>query len=140
MFLLCEHSKGQLSEWHPYIASLPQQYSIPVYFCNHTLLLLPKPVYLFAKRQCDSIKHSFSQLQTLLSKLQATDPSFKNILNYELYKWAWSSVNTRCVFMECLDETCDRPLCTYHLALAPFLDLLNHSIDVQVINVLDFSN
>lgn len=131
VFLMCERVKGEASEWNPYIMSLPEKYTIPLYFCDHTLRTLPKPISSLANSQCDNVKNSFSQLEHLLTKLQTDLPVFKDALEYELYKWAWSSVNTRCIFMECLDS-CSGVQCTYHLALAPFLDLLNHSVAVQV--------
>lgn len=129
-----ERAQGKSSEWYPYISSLPQEYSIPVYFCDHLLSRLPQPIYKSAKTQQDNVKTSYSNLKPVFIELETAHPAFRDILNFQLYKWAWSSVNTRCIFMECLDS-CPGSHCTYHLALAPFLDLLNHNVDIQV-NIL----
>lgn len=128
---MCEHSKGKSSEWYPYISSLPQEYSIPVYFCNHSMNSLPKPLNKAAKIQQDSVEMSFKQLEPVFTALQTEHLAFKDLLTFRLFKWAWSSVNTRCIFMKCL-KSCPGSECSYHLALAPFLDLLNHNIDAQV--------
>lgn len=128
---MCELTKGEASDWYPYISSLPQKYSIPVYFCQHLLDSLPRPIKTAAILQCNSVKNSFNKFEKLFSELQDIFPVFKDCLNYEHFKWAWSTVNTRCIFMKCLED-CPSDQCTYHLALAPFLDLLNHSVDVQV--------
>ena len=55
-------------------------------------------------------------------------------MNYSYYVWAWSTVNTRGVYMT-------QPMSDYisrdeedHYALAPYLDLLNHSSEAQVPN------
>ena len=59
-------------------------------------------------------------------------PELFDVMNYNNYVWAWSAVNTRCVYMK-------QPASEYisqeeenHYALAPYLDLLNHSSDAQV--------
>ena len=60
-------------------------------------------------------------------------------MNYESFAWAWSTVNTRSVFMEqppspfisCKEED--------HYALAPLLDLLNHSTEAQVTITLPYN-
>ncbi|ELW67864.1 SET domain-containing protein 4 [Tupaia chinensis] len=54
-----------------------------------------------------------------------------NVFSYSALLWAWCTVNTRAVYLrhrqrECLSAEPD----TY--ALAPYLDLLNHSPNVQV--------
>ena len=131
---MCELARGETSNWHPYISSLPKKYSIPIYLCQHLLNTLPSPIKRLAISQCDSVKNSFKKLEKLFYKLESIFPVFKDSLSYEHFKWAWSTVNTRCIFMKCLDD-CPGELCTYHLALAPFLDLLNHSVDVQVMLV-----
>ena len=67
---------------------------------------------------------------------QCGNPKFKGCspqaVTPDLYRWAWSSVNTRCVYMQ---QTCNpwiRNPEQDRMALAPFLDLLNHSAQVQV--------
>lgn len=137
---MCEKAKGKSSEWFPYIASLPQTYTIPVYFCQHAFTVMPKHVYTLAMKQCECVKNSFSQLSQLLTELKNMHSFFNESNDYELYKWAWSSVNTRSIYIECGDKDCCGKLCTYHLALAPYLDLLNHSANVQVSYFMVFIN
>lgn len=72
-----------------------------------------------------SSRDFFSSLQPLFE--EATD----SVFSYSALLWAWCTVNTRAVYLrtrrrDCLSlepDTC---------ALAPYLDLLNHSPNVQV--------
>ncbi|KFM82051.1 SET domain-containing protein 4, partial [Stegodyphus mimosarum] len=132
VFLICEKFKGVSSDWCHYIETLPKTYSIPAYLNQHSLSVIPEFLIGQALDQVMLCKNSYEQLKLLLQNLEASCHLFKGALDFDVYKWAWCSVNTRCIFIDCDKNHCIGKLCTYHLALAPFLDLLNHSAHVQV--------
>lgn len=97
-----------------------------------------------------NITHLFCKLPDLLSyfslpfrfsvafdKIKAfvteSVPLYEDLFSELDVRWAWSTVNTRSVYL----ETASHPLLLLdpeesNVALAPFLDLLNHSDSAQV--------
>ena len=120
--------------WTPYINSLPEKfdiisgtdeaYSYPDFICNQ--LVAQYKLMMDACSKIDSVFQNLPCTVTLLS---------------EEITWAYMAVNTRCVHLE-LNEVCtfletnDKGNC----ALAPFLDLLNHSFNADVNVRLDESD
>ena len=78
-------------------------------------------------------KH-FRRLQDLFRHIEATRQGAVGAFTLSSFKWAWTSVSTRCVYMRPSDFTAggSEDNC---IALAPLLDLLNHSANVQVISL-----
>ena len=118
VFLLRELDRGTQSFWCPYLKTLPGSYSVP-FFCDSLHLdLMPK----YVKEKC-----------LLQQKMVASAyEKIRSVLNLELefgrFAWAWFSVNTRAVFYNLgVDRSSEN-----NLALAPFLDMFNHSGDVAV--------
>ena len=132
VFLIFEQQRGSLSPWKHYIDVLPSSYNNTLHWTDPQLCLLPKDVQTEANHQIQTVRDSYSFLQKyFISNMEKEWPALKGVLTWDKFAWAWSSVNTRCVFM--------RHKQTSHLsneednyALAPFLDLLNHSATVQV--------
>ncbi|KAJ1975904.1 hypothetical protein H4R35_002934 [Dimargaris xerosporica] len=95
----------------------------------------------------------FDMAQALWRQKQVMDDGFRSmthtlvpLLRQELpfadWCWAWMAVNTRCISLHSSSGTIARdgskPATTKDsIALAPLLDLLNHSQDVQVDTVYD---
>ena len=76
------------------------------------------------------MKNSFAKLSDF-SKSKWTE--FHKILSFKTFVWAWYVINTRSVYFkqeksEFLSSSEEED----HLALAPFLDLLNHSTKANV--------
>lgn len=128
-----QKSLGDSSDWGPYITSLPQTYSIPAFYGSCCLNAMPQLMYEQSLKQVKAVEESFIELIPLLKSMEEELPSLHGFLCQDLYKWAWCTVNTRCVYMECSRSDCVGRTCSFHLALAPFLDLLNHSTKVQVV-------
>jgi len=136
-FLMYEHHHGMKSPWHAYIDTLPQNYSTPVYWSAEVLSSLPSDISEDARLLVDKITKNFSRLQDLFSHIETMlGDGLDGAFTFSRYKWAWTSVSTRCVYMRppafvdgSSDDNC--------IALAPLLDLLNHSSDVQV-RLFDF--
>jgi hypothetical protein len=136
-FLVWEKHLGHDSVWEPYLNSVPVEYSIPLFCSNEELDILPsillEPILIHKQKVIDT----FSDLDKILSMHSGTcwhcSESVRSIFKCEQYWWAWSTVNTRCVYLDeqvlshslrIQDKSC--------LALAPFLDMFNHSSDADV--------
>ncbi|ELU17670.1 hypothetical protein CAPTEDRAFT_97123, partial [Capitella teleta] len=133
IFLLCERNKGCSSFWKPYVDILPSSYTDILHWTSKEMDLLPK----FTKRRaCDlrlKAEESFNRLcNGFLPLLVRQMPQFNGAFTWDLFKWAWSSVNTRCVYMSQPQNSVLSPDEEDKSALAPFLDLLNHTVDVEV--------
>ncbi|XP_039889985.1 SET domain-containing protein 4 [Simochromis diagramma] len=131
IFLVCERHRGEASDWFPYINVLPTVYTCPAYFSDDVMALLPASVRRRALEQREAVKEMHSTNQEFFRSLQPvlSQPT-ADVLTYEALRWAWSSVNTRTVFMSHASSSFLSGPDNY--ALAPFLDLLNHRPDVQV--------
>lgn len=94
--------------------------------------LLPGPLRAKAEEQRARVQDLFASSRDFFSTLQPLfAESVESIFSYHAFLWAWCTVNTRAVYLksrrqECLSSEPDT------CALAPFLDLLNHSPHVQV--------
>ena len=133
IFVICEQQSGSLSTWKPYIDVLPSTYSNPLHWSACEINLLPRCIRHKANNQVQSTKDSYTCLKAeLLPKLELDNPLLKGVITWAKFAWAWSSVNTRCVYMVQRRSEHLNTAEEDHYALAPFLDLLNHSANVQV--------
>uniref|UniRef100_A0A8C8ZJG9 SET domain containing 4 n=1 Tax=Prolemur simus TaxID=1328070 RepID=A0A8C8ZJG9_PROSS len=131
-FLVSEKHAGDQSPWKPYLDILPKAYTCPVCLEPEVVNLLPKPLKAKAEEQRVHVQQFFASSRDFFSSLQPLfGEAVDSIFSYSAILWAWCTVNTRAVYLrprrqECLSaepDTC---------ALAPYLDLLNHSSHVQV--------
>jgi len=126
LWLLKEKSLGSNSKFLSYIDSLPTSYTNP-YFCSQQEKL-HLPQYLFKKVQ-DQECQVTQNYERIKGKCESLSWSLKE------WEWAWFTVNTRAVFLE-FDPRFERKQAKIDsdncLALVPYLDLLNHSSEVEV--------
>lgn len=131
-FLIVEKYAHKKSLWKPYLDLLPDVYTCPVCLEEDIVNLFPEPLRRKAHEQRCLIqdlylssKHFFFSLQPLFPK------KVESVFNYEAFRWAWCTINTRTVYMKHSQKACfSNEPDTY--ALAPYLDLLNHNPNVQV--------
>lgn len=124
MFLIWEQHKHSVSPWFPYINLLPPFFSTPAYFTQTELTYLPKSVRLKATEELDRLQNTFMEVKHFSRRYWN---EFDNVLTFDRYHWAWYVINTRSVFYQTGQSeylSTDEPDV---MALAPFLDLLNHS-------------
>jgi len=113
---------NQEDGWKPYLHSLPQDYSLPLFYSESEIEALPPYIKTTVDKQTAALTDSFSALLPFFPSLQ-----------FQRYSWGFATVNTRAVFLkkdprdDGEGEEGDDAL-----ALVPFLDLLNHSDDVSV--------
>ncbi|CAL9687738.1 unnamed protein product [Knipowitschia caucasica] len=132
VFLVLERHRSPFSEWYPYIDVLPATYTCPVYFADDVIELLPSLVQRQALEQRTLVQELHASNQPFFKWLQplVVEP-VEEVFTFEALRWAWCTVNTRSVFMP--HAPCQFLSGQDVCALAPFLDLLNHRPDVQVL-------
>lgn len=138
VFLIHEkYINNKTSPWFEYISTLPESFNTCVECTENEINLLPDNLqsYILDIR----LKHSksFKNLQHALKNTE-----FNDFLTFEIFNWCFWTVNTRAVYVDpkqiqalpqdeitpFYKETnflIDEP----NMALAPFLDLFNHSVD-----------
>lgn len=133
-FLVAEKHAGDCSPWKPYLEVLPKAYTCPVCLEPEVVNLLPKPLKAKAREQRIRVQEFFTSARDFFSSLQPLfSEAVESIFSYSALQWAWCTVNTRAVYRKSWQRPCfsaEPDTC----ALAPYLDLLNHSPDVQVRN------
>ncbi|NXI38803.1 SETD4 protein, partial [Galbula dea] len=131
-FLIAEKHAGEDSLWKPYLDVLPKTYTCCVCLEQDVVSLLPEPLRKKAQEQKAMVQELYMSSKAFFSSLQ---PLFAentgNIFNYSALEWAWCTVNTRTIYMKQSQRECFS-LEPDVYALAPYLDLLNHSPNVQV--------
>ncbi|XP_054432041.1 SET domain-containing protein 4 [Pteronotus mesoamericanus] len=131
-FLVAERHAGDRSPWKPYLEILPKAYTCPVCLEPEVVDLLPGPLKAKAREQRAHVQELFASSRAFFSSLQPLFPvPVESIFSYSAFLWAWGTVNTRAVYLERGRRPCfsaEPDTC----ALAPYLDLLNHSPTVQV--------
>ena len=100
------------SEWTEYLESLPTTYDVPFFSSELEIQALPNYLKEKVKDQRNQVKAQFLECLQFLPDLK-----------FSQFAWAFFTVNTRAVFHK---DGWD------NLALVPFLDMFNHSPDVEV--------
>ncbi|XP_077049153.1 SET domain-containing protein 4 isoform X2 [Agelaius phoeniceus] len=131
-FLIAEKHAGEKSPWKPYLDVLPKTYTCPACMEPDVINLLPKPLKKKAQEQKMMIQELFRSSKAFFSSLQPLfTESTGTIFNFSALEWAWCTINTRTIYMKHPHRDCFS-LEPDVYALAPYLDLLNHSPNVQV--------
>ncbi|XP_005375769.1 PREDICTED: SET domain-containing protein 4 isoform X2 [Chinchilla lanigera] len=131
-FLVSQRHAGEQSVWKPYLDVLPKSYTCPVCLEPEVANLLPEPLKTKAEEQRTSVQEFFASSRDFFSSLQPLfEEAIDTVFSYSALLWAWCTVNTRAVYLRARRRAClssEPDTC----ALAPYLDLLNHSPSVQV--------
>ncbi|XP_054556264.1 SET domain-containing protein 4 isoform X2 [Talpa occidentalis] len=131
-FLVSERHAGDRSLWKPYLDILPKAYTCPVCWEPQVVSLLPAPLRAGAEEQRARVQRLFTSSRDFFFSLQPLfAEAVEGIFSYRALRWAWCTVNTRAVYV----KHRQRPGCSAEpdtCALAPYLDLLNHSPHAQV--------
>ncbi|XP_039770522.1 SET domain-containing protein 4 isoform X2 [Ornithorhynchus anatinus] len=131
-FLIAEKQAGARSLWQPYLGVLPQAYTCPVGLDAAVLSLLPQPLGRRAREQRTAVRELFAASRAFFSSLQPLfSEDIERVFTLDALGWAWCTVNTRTVYMEHAQRDCFSAEADIY-ALAPYLDLLNHSPGAQV--------
>ncbi|XP_054264747.1 SET domain-containing protein 4 [Macrosteles quadrilineatus] len=135
--LALETHLGKESFWVKYIGSLPQNIATPVFTSSAEIDVLPIEV----TSQVNSFKVNIGLLfQELVESFSPNDKcphcdiSVFKIFTFDSFIWAWFIINSRAVYI-CPERNSDHQLKLSDsncLALAPYLDMFNHSNDAKV--------
>ncbi|XP_075164449.1 SET domain-containing protein 4 [Haematobia irritans] len=127
-YVLYQSSLGENSRFRPYLKSLPKYFTTP-YFCPVSeLKCLPENILERTVEQNRMIKESYTNLKLVLEL-----DDFERNFSLQQFRWSYFVVNTRSVYVfgkqirseKLYFQSLIRDDC--NLALAPFLDLFNHS-------------
>ena len=138
VFILYEKHRGESSFWYPYISTLPRSFSTPAYFNDVELNALPSSLSEQCTTQINTVHESYEELKgSLESCTGILEKTFLDNLTFDEFKWAWFVVNTRSVYKAGKVVTSMVAMGTSPIenayALAPVLDLLNHTDTAEVI-------
>lgn len=127
-YLMFERHKGSESFWYNYILSLPTTISNAAYCITEHL---PDDLSEKVLDHQNTILTTFNQIMSEMSSiicLHCSD-TLGNIFTFKEYKWAWSIVNTRAVYIspDCSLTNEIKLSDVNNLALAPYIDMFNHS-------------
>lgn len=134
VFLMSEKLRGCDSKWRFFIDSLPATYTTPAFLGAKRLSSLPDAMRKKADIQVSKIRSTFLRLRTRLGSCVGNDAKLSSLcdnFSWKFFVWAWTAVNTRCIFVGRGSRRA--VLAEDHCALAPFLDCLNHhwKADIQ---------
>lgn len=138
LFLCQQKALQESSEWIAYLRTVPESFTNP-YFCPiRELNFLPDCLLEQVVEQNRMIKSNFQSLLTFLK------PVAHEMFTLENFKCAYFVCNSRSVFIDSksLEPLVDQPIFkevlsdTPNMALAPFLDLLNHSDQAKTLSQL----
>jgi hypothetical protein len=119
-FLIWEKKKALKSNFYHYIESIPTSFDELPYFwqLNHLNGLIPKSLMNQIRSEVNKFELSLKKVLNELNMSLSDE-------NINLFKWSFGAVNTRCIYLNANS-------CPNDCALAPFLDLLNHSCDAKI--------
>ncbi|XP_078699190.1 SET domain-containing protein 4-like [Branchiostoma floridae x Branchiostoma belcheri] len=131
LYLIAEKSRGKDSFWYPYLQTLPTSYTTPSYFSTAEVDALPPAVREATLQHRRVLQGSYKSLKASLHTLEPLFPDWKAVFTFKSYRWAWATVYTRSVYKKGPGWEFLDPSDPDVYALAPFLDMLNHSPSVQ---------
>ncbi|KAI9502223.1 hypothetical protein BX070DRAFT_253550 [Coemansia spiralis] len=151
-WLYSESKLGKDSSWRYYIKSLPQSFaSVPLFVLsgsrpNDMLSATTDNEKWVLAHITRSVRHKVADQQTRLfsdwtrtSSFVSTTGAICPIDDWRHYVWAWLAVSTRCIHLG--QKATRSPFASQDtIALAPLLDLLNHSEDARISTHFDVSN
>lgn len=116
----------QDSFWNPYLKSLPRNFTIPFFVQSG----LPEFLEKLVNEQKEIINYCFEFVKNLIENEICLHCNTPLTIHFSLsdFIWAWFVVTSRSVFYEHSDTYFHQD----NLALAPFLDLFNHSESADI--------
>lgn len=126
LYLLICKTRGKNSI---YLSTLPQEFSVGALCTTEEVACLPRNLQGLLMDHQEYLLQKYRKLKALWMTL------FKDLLDFDLFKWAWFCVNTRAIFFQDMGDGKTVPMMSspeQNMALAPYLDLFNHSPEVNI--------
>ncbi|XP_011299370.1 SET domain-containing protein 4 [Fopius arisanus] len=142
VFLCFEKHLGDDSKWKYYIKSLPDRYTVPDYCKNNEKTILSSFILQDLPKQSQRVVNNYKMIVESINELRNRGNDtcghcrgyLREILSFRDFKWGFYTVNTRAVYIDS-SKNANSLVNIYgedNLALAPFLDLFNHSYEASV--------
>lgn len=134
--LMFERHLGNDSFWADYISYLPAHIGTPI-FSKSELDTLPEELNCKISDFNSNVSEMFSDLSSSFlpeDKCSHCSKTVLELFSYEHFSWAWFIINSRAVFIS-PEHNNDHSLSLFDkncLALAPYLDIFNHSNEAKV--------
>ncbi|KAG8336369.1 SET domain-containing protein 4 [Homalodisca vitripennis] len=135
--IVFEKHLGEKSFWANYISSLPEEIKTPVFSSSAEIEALPEHLSSKLNTYRSNVSELFRMLaesMTSVEKCSHCDMYLSQILTEDCFLWAWFIINSRAVYIS-PEHNSDHDLILSDkncLALAPYLDMFNHSNDAKV--------
>jgi hypothetical protein len=131
LFLCYERFKHATSFWYSYICALPETYDIAPYYDDKDWKIMPQYMKQRAEKVLNNSKLDYTATVKWVNKY-LHNPQFEEFYTYDVFKWAWCAINTRCLYMKPEfvrknQSMQNSKLKEMSFTLAPYLDNLNHS-------------
>ncbi|XP_052087736.1 SET domain-containing protein 4-like [Mytilus californianus] len=133
IFLITESEKQEESVWWRYIKVLPETFDTPAFWKSSDLCLLSKNVYKKTFAALNDLQTFYDEIILFLSSSKEVTITFNE------FRWAWYCINSRSIYYDC-DSSPYITDTNKNIALAPFLDLLNHSTTAEVEAAFNMNN
>lgn len=132
------HNHLKNSYYQPYIKTIPKTFTNPIFCIKTELMHLPEDILEIVVKQNQALKCDYNALNEAFKKRICNccnENYFPNIISFDLFKWAYFAVNSRCVYIDpdVIKSLVEQSMFikilkdNVKLALVPFLDLINHS-------------
>ncbi|KAJ3331669.1 SET domain-containing protein 4 [Blyttiomyces sp. JEL0837] len=125
---LARHRFLESSPWAPYMGVVPSNFdTVAGNFPKELFDLLPWHVREISMKQREKVDVDFGLACRFLESVK------EPLVEREDFMWGWYAVNTRCVSLHTeVPQNVSLPKGESTIALAPFLDLLNHSLEAKI--------
>lgn len=140
VFILHEKYREKGSFWYPYISTLPRYFNTSAYFNEKEICVLPLSLQQEFMCHILTVQETYKELKEFFAThVSALDKEFVEFFTFEEFRWVWCVVNTRSVYKPDITNT-DKaemaaPQTDDSYALAPILDLLNHTDMAEVSDI-----
>ncbi|KAL0270489.1 UNVERIFIED_CONTAM: hypothetical protein PYX00_007886 [Menopon gallinae] len=131
VFLMYENHLGDDSKYRHYLKLLPSEFTTLFFCAANELNTLPDFMRKEIVKQIQQVNYYYNVIRNFYYSKPCPHCGLhlNYVFKYNLFTWAWFCVNTRSVYYE--DDG------DISLALAPFLDMFNHSVDARTEMVIN---
>ncbi|KAE8173505.1 hypothetical protein B0I72DRAFT_155760 [Yarrowia lipolytica] len=127
LFLVIQQSLGSKSDWKAFMGLLPDRkegfLDVPLQWSKEDQDSLTPEGIVVLKKTLDTFEADYDKTKTFVAKYDS-DPR-------DAYLWAWLCVNSRCLYFDLTLTTGkkDAQEVPDNITLAPYVDLINHSVE-----------
>lgn len=127
LFLVIQQSLGAKSDWEAFMGLLPDRVEgfldVPLQWSKEDQASLTPEGIAVLKKTLETFEEDYDKVKAFVGKY-GSDPR-------DAYLWAWLCVNSRCLYFDLTLTTSrkDAQEVPDNITLAPYVDLINHSVE-----------